>query len=105
MVIRIGKPHEDNENQGKIGNSKKWSRSIWLTLLVVIFVLIILGYSVVSLPGRYQAVVINDMSSVLILDTVKGHIWYSGDIRRGITYQGRLKAGEKVLERIVVKER
>ena len=45
------------------------------------------------------------MSSVLILDTVKGHIWYSGDIRRGITYQGKLKVGEKVPERIVVKER
>ena len=33
MVIRIGNPDEDNENQEETGNSGKWSRSIWLTIL------------------------------------------------------------------------
>jgi len=99
MVIRVGKPDEKSESEGKREKRNNWSRSIWLIVLVVLFVLIMVKYSLVNLPGRYQAVVVNEMRNVLILDTVKGHIWYSvGDIRRGIHYQGRLKAGEKVPE-------
>ena len=107
MVIRIGKPDTDNENQGNTRNSKKLSRSIWLTMLVVLFVLALLAFSVVNLPGRYKAIVVSDRDDVLILDTVKGNVWsYFGNINGAIiTYQGKLKAGEKVPKRIVVKER
>ena len=107
MVIRIGKTDEDNEKQGKTGNSEKRSRSIWLTILVILFILILLGFSVVNLPGRYKAIVVSDRNDVLILDTVKGNVWsYFGNINGAIiTYQGKLNAGEKVPERIVVKER
>jgi len=93
MVIRVGKPDEKSESEGKREKRNNWSRSIWLIVLVVLFVLIMVKYSLVNLPGRYQAVVVNEMRNVLILDTDS-----VGDIRRGIHYQGRLKAGEKVPE-------
>lgn len=107
MVIRIESSDENNENQGETGNSEKWSRSIWLTILVVLFILILLAFSVVNLPGRYKAIVVSDGGEVLILDTAKGNICnYLGNINGAIiTYQGKLKAGEKVPERIVVKGR
>jgi len=105
MVIRVGKPDEKSESEGKREKRNNWSRSIWLIILVVFFILILLNYSVANLPGRYQATVINQ--DVLILDTAKGNIWsYFGNINGAvITYQGKLKAGEKVPERIVVKQR
>lgn len=94
MIVRVGKPHEKSESGEKRNN---WFRFICLIVLVVLLVLIILEYSVVNLPERYQAFAVNEVRNVLILDTVKGHIWHSvGDIRRGIHYQGRLKVGEKV---------
>jgi len=97
MVIRFGEPDENPESEGKREKRRNWSRSIWLIILVVLSVLIILEYSVVNFPGRYQAVLINDIGSVFILDTVKGHIWYSHKIRcTEIIYRGKLKAGEKV---------
>lgn len=107
MVVKIGNSDENNENQGEAGNSEKWSRSIWLSILVVLFILILVAFSVVNLPGRYKAIVVNDLGVVLILDTAKGNIWsYFGDINSAIiTYQGKLKAGEKIPERIVVKGR
>ena len=106
MVIRIGNSDENNENQRNNANTKKLSPSIWLTILVILFVLILLVFSVVNLPGRYKAIVVTEGGEVLILDTVKGNIWcYLGDNSRAIiTYQGRLKAGEKVPDRIFVKE-
>lgn len=104
MVIRIGNSDENNENQRNNGNSKKLS-SIWLTILVILFVLVLLAFSVVNLPGRYKAIVVEEGREVLMLDTVKGNIWcYRGNNNFAvITYQGKLKAGEKVPERIVVK--
>ena len=100
MVIRFGKPDENPESEEKREKRRNWSRSIWFIILVVLSVLIILEYSVVNLPGRYQVVVSEAMRNVLILDTVKGHIWYfDREIRRGIHYQGRLKAEEKIPER------
>ena len=37
MVVKIGNSDENNKNQGEAGNSEKWSRSIWLSILVVDF--------------------------------------------------------------------
>ncbi len=106
MVIRIGNSDENNENQRNNGNIKKLSPSIWLTILMILFVLVLLVFSVVNLPGRYKAIVVAEGREVLMLDTVKGNIWcYRGNNDFAvITYQGKLKAREKVPDRIVVKE-
>lgn len=106
MVIRIGNSDTNNENQRNNGNIKKLSPSIWLTILVILFFLVLLVFSVANLPGRYKAIVVTEGGEVLMLDTVKGDIWcYRGNNDVAvITYQGKLKAGEKVPDRIVVKE-
>jgi len=67
----------------------------------------LLAFSVLNLPGRYQSIVISNQGEVLILDTVKGNLWcYAGNTDSAeITYQGKLNAGEKVPERIIVYER
>jgi hypothetical protein len=102
MVIRTGKPDNETENEGKTGNTKKLSHSIWLTIFIGLFILVLLAISVTNLPGRYKAIVLSDRKEVLILDTVKGNLWaYRGNPEfADITYQGKLKSGEKVPERI-----
>jgi hypothetical protein len=106
MVIRVGKPDNetDKEKTEKINNRFK---SIWKTLLVIMVIFVLLGFLVVSLPGRYKAVVISEGDEVLLLDTVKGNIWcYRGNTEFAIiTYQGKLRAGEKVPERLFIKSK
>lgn len=107
MVIRIGKSDEENENKEKTGSQHKLSRSTWLAILVLLSVLLLIAFSVLNLPGRYKATVVSDGKEVLILDTVNGNVWcYRGNTDFAvITYQGKLKEGEKIPDRIVVKER
>ncbi len=76
MVIRIGKPASDDENQ-KENNENKFPRHLLMTVLMIFFLLISLTFLVINLPGRYKAVVVDPgvPDEVLVLDTVKGNIW------------------------------
>lgn len=105
MVIRIGNLDKNNENQRDNGNIKNLPPSIWLTILVILFVLVLFVFSVANLPGRYKAIVV-ERGQVLMLDTVKGDIWcYRGNNNVAvITYQGKLQTAEKVPNLIVVKK-
>ena len=104
MVIKVGKPDNGTEKE-QTGNTNKIFKSIWRTLLIILAIFVLLAFSVTSLPGRYKAVVISEGKEVLLLDTVKGNIWcYRGNTEfAAITYQGKLKAGEKVPERLIIK--
>lgn len=103
MGIRIEKSGQENESKNS-GNSEKWLRSICPAFFMALLVLVLLAFLVLNLPGRYKPIVVSNQNDVLILDTVKGNLWcYSGNIDSAeITYQGKLKAGEKVPERTVV---
>ena len=108
MVIRIGKPDSDDENQGEKRNGNKFFRPILLTMLMIFLILVLLAFLAVNLPGRYKAVVVSEggVDEVLVLDTVKGNTWRYQCTRdvTVITYQGKLKVGEKIPERIVIKK-
>ena len=109
MVIRMGKPDSDDENQKDKRNENKVPRHLLMTVLMVLFILISLTFLVVNLPGRYKAVVVSGGApdEVLVLDTAKGNIWRYQSTRDVIviTYLGKLKAGEKIPDRIVIKQR
>jgi hypothetical protein len=108
MVIGLDKPDSDDENQKDKGNRNKFPRHLLMTVLMVFFLLITLIFLVINLPGRYKAVVVNPGAhdEVLVLDTVKGNMWryQANDNVTVITYVGKLKAGEKVPDRIVIKQ-
>jgi len=108
MVIGLDKPNSDGENQKDKENRNKFPRHLLITLLIVFFLVITLIFLVINLPGRYKAVVVNPGAhdEVLVLDTIKGNMWryQANDNVTVITYVGKLKAGEKVPDRIIVKQ-
>ena len=105
MVIRIGKADKETEHKEKTENNGKRSDSIWFVIFIALFILALVAFSVTNLPGRYKAIVVSEGAEVLLLDTVKGNVWcYRGNTEFAvITYQGKLKSGEEVPKRIVIK--
>jgi len=109
MFMRIGKPNSDNEDQAGNRTLKNSSRPVLITMIAAFLILVFLTFLVVNLPGRYKAIVVGEGApdELLVLDTVKGNAWRYQCTRdvTVITYLGKFRAGEKIPERIVIKQR
>jgi hypothetical protein len=92
----------------KTKKGNKFPLHLLMMMLVVFFSLIASIFLVISLIGRYKAVVVDPGApdEVLVLDTVKGSMWrYQAAMDvTVITYLGKFKAGKKVPDRIVIKQ-
>lgn len=105
MPIIPGNSDSNNKSCEIKTNMNLPIKRILASIFTIFAILILCAFVVLNLPGRYQAVVISNdgIKELLIVDTIRGNTWRYQCTRSVsvITYQGKLKTGDMVPEKIV----